>query len=95
MFSTNNLAKASKFSFAANTRTLTQASLPQRYYSDAIKNSKRNTGGCYNYGIGVVVGQEYAVMLHRFEKFAHQLEPGWNFKIPFIDKVAYVHDLRE
>lgn len=34
-------------------------------------------------------------MLHRFEKFSSQLEPGFNFKIPFIDKVNYVHDLRE
>ena len=34
-------------------------------------------------------------MLHRFEKFATYLEPGLNFKIPFIDKVEYVHDLRE
>ena len=34
-------------------------------------------------------------MLHRFEKFARQLEPGLNWKIPFIDKVSYVHDLRE
>ena len=34
-------------------------------------------------------------MLHRFEKFAKQLEPGFNFKIPLIDKVEFVHDLRE
>lgn len=34
-------------------------------------------------------------MLHRFEKFSSQLEPGFNFKIPIIDKVNYVHDLRE
>ena len=34
-------------------------------------------------------------MLHRFERFARQLEPGFNFKIPFIDKVEFVHDLRE
>ena len=34
-------------------------------------------------------------MLHRFEKFHTQLEPGFNLKVPFIDKVTYVHDLRE
>lgn len=43
----------------------------------------------------MVVGQEYAVMLHRFEKFHRQMEPGFNWKIPFIDVVAYTHDLRE
>lgn len=57
--------------------------------------SKRNTGGYYNLGFAVIVGQEYAVMLHRFEKFNRQLEPGLNFKLPVIDKVQYVHDLRE
>jgi len=66
-----------------------------RYYSDAIRNSKRETKGCRNWGIPVIVGQEYAVMLHRFEKFSRQLKPGLNFKIPFIDKVAFVHNLRE
>ena len=34
-------------------------------------------------------------MLHRFEKFERKLEPGLNWKIPIIDKIAYVHDLRE
>jgi len=34
-------------------------------------------------------------MLHRFKKFSTKLEPGINFKIPFVDTVEYVHDLRE
>lgn len=34
-------------------------------------------------------------MVHRFEKFSRQLEPGLRLKIPFIDTVEYVHDLRE
>lgn len=48
-----------------------------------------------NYGFMVVVGEEFAVMVNRFEKFHRQLEPGLNFKIPFVDKVSYAHDLRE
>ena len=47
------------------------------------------------FGFCVIVGQEYAVMLHRFQKFERQLEPGINFKIPFVDTVGDVHDLRE
>ena len=57
--------------------------------------SRRYTRSHINLGFAVVVGQEYAIMLHRFEKFARQLEPGFNLKIPFIDKVQFVHDLRE
>lgn len=34
-------------------------------------------------------------MMHRFQKFHKQLAPGVNFIIPFIDTVAYEHDLRE
>ena len=48
-----------------------------------------------NFGCFVIVGEKYATLIHRFEKFHKQLEPGLNFKIPLIDKVAYVHDLRE
>ena len=60
-----------------------------------VKNSSRNTRGCLDLGFFCIVGQEYAVMLHRFEKFHCQLEPGLNFKIPIIDKVHQTHDLRE
>lgn len=34
-------------------------------------------------------------MIHRLEKFKKRIDRGLNFKIPFIDKIAYVHDLRE
>lgn len=34
-------------------------------------------------------------MIHRFQKFEKQVKPGLNFKIPFIDSIEYVHDLRE
>lgn len=33
----------------------------------------------------VVVGEEYACMIHRFQKFQRQLQPGLNFIIPFVD----------
>eukprot|EP00345_Euplotes_harpa_P003938 CAMPEP_0168325882 /NCGR_PEP_ID=MMETSP0213-20121227/4957_1 /TAXON_ID=151035 /ORGANISM="Euplotes harpa, Strain FSP1.4" /LENGTH=275 /DNA_ID=CAMNT_0008328461 /DNA_START=209 /DNA_END=1036 /DNA_ORIENTATION=- len=34
-------------------------------------------------------------MIHRFQKFHKQVQPGLNFKIPFIDSIEYIHDLRE
>lgn len=34
-------------------------------------------------------------MIHRFQKFHKQVKPGLNFKIPIIDTIEYVHDLRE
>lgn len=43
----------------------------------------------------VFVREKYAVLVHRFQKYDRKLEPGLNFIIPFIDKVEYVHDLRE
>lgn len=34
-------------------------------------------------------------VLERFGKFNRILEPGLQFKIPFIDQVAYNHSLKE
>lgn len=57
--------------------------------------SRRRTPSHLNLGFAVLVGQEYACMLHRFEKFHSKLEPGLRFKFPYIDSVEFVHDLRE
>ena len=34
-------------------------------------------------------------MLQRFQKYHSTLQPGINFKIPFVDTIGEVHDLRE
>lgn len=47
------------------------------------------------FGVAVFVREKYAVMIHRFQKYHRTLKPGLNFKLPFIDSVEYVHDLRE
>lgn len=47
------------------------------------------------FGVAVFVREKYAVMIHRFQKYNRTLKPGLNFKLPFIDSVEYVHDLRE
>lgn len=39
--------------------------------------------------------EQYACLIHRFQKFHKQVKPGLNFKIPIIDTIEYVHDLRE
>jgi regulator of protease activity HflC (stomatin/prohibitin superfamily) len=41
------------------------------------------------------VPQQHALVIERWGKFHEVLEPGLRFVIPFIDKVAYRHDLRE
>jgi regulator of protease activity HflC (stomatin/prohibitin superfamily) len=51
--------------------------------------------GIVNLGAAVFVREKYACLIHRFQKYNRQLMPGLNFKIPFIDTVEYVHDLRE
>jgi regulator of protease activity HflC (stomatin/prohibitin superfamily) len=42
-----------------------------------------------------VVPQQRAFVVERWGKFHEVLEPGLRFVIPFIDKIAYRHDLRE
>src|SRR5215813_2528083 len=42
-----------------------------------------------------VVPQQHAWVVERLGRFYAVLQPGLNFVIPFIDRVAYRHDLRE
>ena len=42
-----------------------------------------------------VVPQQHAWVVERLGRFYAVLEPGLNFVIPFVDRVAYHHDLRE
>jgi len=42
-----------------------------------------------------VVPQQHAWIVERLGRFYAVLEPGLNFVIPFVDRVAYRHDLRE
>ena len=42
-----------------------------------------------------VVPQQHAWVVERLGRFYAVLEPGLNFVIPFVDRVAYRHDLRE
>jgi len=42
-----------------------------------------------------VVPQQHAWVVERLGRFYASLQPGLNFVIPFVDRVAYRHDLRE
>ena len=42
-----------------------------------------------------VVPQQHAWIVERLGRFHGVLEPGLNFVYPFVDRVAYRHDLRE
>jgi regulator of protease activity HflC (stomatin/prohibitin superfamily) len=42
-----------------------------------------------------VVPQQHAWVVERLGKFHAVLDPGLNFLIPFVDRLAYRHDLRE
>jgi|YelNatPaOPRAMG01_1025707.scaffolds.fasta_scaffold27014_1 regulator of protease activity HflC (stomatin/prohibitin superfamily) len=43
----------------------------------------------------VIVPQQYAYIVQRFGRFSRVLDPGLHFLIPFVDKIAYVHSLKE
>ncbi len=57
--------------------------------------NQMNTGVIKVFGVAVFVREKYACLIHRFQKYNRQMTPGLNFKIPFIESVEYVHDLRE
>mmetsp|Transcript_5629 Transcript_5629/g.13159 ORF Transcript_5629/g.13159 Transcript_5629/m.13159 type:complete len:392 (+) Transcript_5629:93-1268(+) len=45
--------------------------------------------------VAVLVPQQSAYVVERFGKYSGTLEPGLNFLIPVIDRIAYVHSLKE
>lgn len=49
----------------------------------------------HDWGVFAVVGEKSATIIERFQKYNRTMEPGFNFKIPFIDTIANVIDLRE
>ena len=42
-----------------------------------------------------IVPQQNAWVIERLGKYSRTLEPGLNFLVPFIDRVAYKHSLKE
>ena len=42
-----------------------------------------------------VVPQQHALVIERWGRFHEVLQPGLNFVVPLVDRVAYRHDLRE
>lgn len=47
-----------------------------------------------NFGV-VIVPQQEAYIVERFGKYHKTLSPGLHFLIPFIDRISYVHSLKE
>ena len=42
-----------------------------------------------------IVPQQYAYVVERLGRFSEVLEPGLNLIIPFLDRIAYMHSLKE
>ena len=66
-----------------------------RYFSLGSDPRKMYSTQCpFNYGI-LIVPEKQAYVVERFGKFLRLLSPGFHFLIPFVDKVAYAHSLKE
>lgn len=84
--------------------TLLRRAYPALTYTQMRQFSRRDqknhegitfTRGYIDLGFVVFVREKYACLVHRFQKYNRQMNPGLNFKIPLIDTLEYTHDLRE
>ena len=51
--------------------------------------------GIILFKLAVVVPQQSAYVVQRFGKFRKKLDAGFHFLVPFMDKIAYKHTLKE
>ncbi|MFC1853985.1 SPFH domain-containing protein [candidate division CSSED10-310 bacterium] len=51
--------------------------------------------GIFIYRTFIIVHMREACVKERFGKFSGVLKPGFHFLIPFLDKIAYRHEMRE
>jgi len=54
----------------------------------------KSAGARWHFGV-VIVPQKIAWLVERFGRFHKVLDPGFHFLIPFVDRIAYVHSLKE
>ena len=85
--------------FTLTHRLLTSSHPPVHHYATS---SSYSPVGPYpstvkrpiNYGI-CIVPQQSAWVIERFGKFHRILSPGLHFLIPLVDRIAYIHSLKE
>ena len=91
-----NFHSQSQFQKQVRTNAFLSMSNRRQFSSNVHEGGSQLNHGIINvFGFAVFVREKYACLVHRFQKYDRVLTPGLNFKLPFIDQVEYVHDLRE